>query len=992
MKKSSKCVDYKLMFKNLLKCFIGRHYKKFQKECRPIIEEINSIEVQLQSLTDEQLKERTEQFKARYQQGETLDAMLPEAFATVKNAARRLVGTQAEVCGHLLTWDMVHYDVQLVGGIALHRGYIAEMATGEGKTLVATLPLYLNAISGKNCQLVTVNDYLALRDSTWMGHLFNFLGLTVGCIQHDMPQEERYEAYRKNITYGTASEFGFDYLRDNGMALRAQDQVQRDHYYCIVDEVDSILIDEARTPLIISGVEEDDDTGKLFLQLSPGIQRLYRLQNQLCADFMEQAKPNLAEGIRQEDFEKGLEKLYQIKLGNPKNRLLLHVLQEGRVRRAFDKFETQMAADFNRQRAYDLKEALYYTIEEKFHQADLTEKGRNTLKPNDPDAFTLPDLPTIFSEIEGDEKLTPQQKQGKRQEAEKLFNDRSSSIHCISQLLRAYTLYQKDDQYMVANGQVIIIDENTGRAMPGRRWNDGLHQAVEAKEGLMPEKESKTYATITLQNYFRLYEKLAGMTGTAETEAQEFFDIYRLKVMAIPTHKPCIRIDDNDVIYKTRRAKYRAVIKDIEEAYHRGQPVLVGTTSVDASEILSKMLKGVKIPHNVLNAKYHQQEAEIVAQAGQRGAVTIATNMAGRGTDIKLGEGVAQLGGLLVLGTERHESRRIDRQLRGRCSRQGDPGRSKFYISLEDDLMRLFATSGRIGAFLERSLSEDEELTHPFLNHSIQSAQKKVEQRNYSIRKRLLQYDDVLNKQREIIYSLRNETLQSENPQDLVFELIDEELNQRLANLDLKNGKQSYEAILTQVVGWLNLQFPLFLEVKSLEGKSKREVHDFIVDKIKTYYATKQAIEGEEVAKQITRWVLLRAIDKNWQDQLTELEDLRQSVSLRGYGQKDPLIEYKMEAYRSFEQMISQMRQNVCFQLFRASTQPENIEALIRDISQRIHLSGGAEEETANADGKSDVELPKPIKRELPKVGRNDLCPCGSGKKFKKCCGKDLVD
>ena len=980
------------MFRNLLKHFVGRHYKKFYKECLPIVEKINTIEEQFKTLSNEELQAKTEQFKQRYAQGESLDALLPEAFATVKNAARRLVGTQAEVCGHVLTWDMIHYDVQLIGGIALHRGYIAEMATGEGKTLVATLPLYLNALSGKNCQLVTVNDYLARRDSTWMGHLFNFLGLTVGCIQHDMDPSERQEAYRKDITYGTASEFGFDYLRDNGMALRAEDQVQRDHYYCIVDEVDSILIDEARTPLIISGVEEDDDSGALFLQLKMGVQRIYRLQNNLCAELMEQAKPLLAPESKAEDLEKGLEKLYQIKLGNPKNRLLMHVLEEGRVRRAFDKFETQMAADFNRDRAYKLKEELYYTIEEQHHQADLTEKGRNTLKPNEPDAFTLPDLPTIFSEIEGDTELSPQQKQGRRQEAENLFNARSSTIHCLSQLLRAYTLYQRDDQYVVMDGKVIIIDENTGRAMPGRRWSDGLHQAVEAKEGIMPEKESKTYATITLQNYFRMYEKLAGMTGTAETEAQEFFDIYRLKVMAIPTHRPCIRIDDNDVIYKTRRAKYKAVIKDIEEAYKKGQPVLVGTTSVEASEILSKMLKGAKVPHNVLNAKYHQQEAEIVAQAGQEKAVTIATNMAGRGTDIKLGEGVADLGGLLVLGTERHESRRIDRQLRGRCSRQGDPGHSKFFISLEDDLMRLFATSGRIGAFLERSMAEDEELTHPFLNHSIQSAQKKVEQRNYSIRKRLLQYDDVLNRQREIIYSLRNETLRTEKPIELVWELIEEEIDNRLTALDDGKNIINRNDVLINLVSWLNLQFPLFLEVEALKNKSKQDLKAEILEKLHSYYEAKQSIEGEEISQQIARWVLLRAIDRNWQNQLTEMEDLRQSIGLRGYGQKDPLIEYKTEAYHFFESMVAQMRQDVCFQLFRSSTQPENIDALIQKISQRIHFSSSEEVTDVGTAKPKPVELPKPVKRDLPKVGRNDVCPCGSGKKFKKCCGKDLED
>lgn len=981
------------MLKGLLKCFIGRHYRKFHKECQPIVKKINEIEVQLRLLSNEQLKAQTEHFKFRHAQGESLDSLLPEAFATVKNAARRLVGTQADVCGHALTWDMVHYDVQLIGGIALHRGYIAEMATGEGKTLVATLPLYLNALTGKNCQLVTVNDYLARRDSTWMGHLFNFLGVSVGCIQHDMDQEERYAAYRQDITYGTASEFGFDYLRDNGMALRAEDQVQRDHYYCIVDEVDSILIDEARTPLIISGVEEEDDSGPIFIQLRAGIQRLYHLQNQLCAEFVEQAKSALAPEASPEELEKGLEKLYQVKLANPKNRLLLHALEEGRIRRAFDRFETQMAADFNRQRAYDLKEELYYTIEEKYQQADLTEKGRKTLKPNEPDAFTLPDLPTIYSNIEGDATLTPQQKQGKRQEADTIFNQRSSSIHCISQLLRAYTLYQKDDQYVVMNGQVIIIDENTGRAMPGRRWSDGLHQAIEAKEGLVPEKESKTYATITLQNYFRMYTKLAGMTGTAETEAQEFFDIYRLKVMAIPTHRPCIRVDDNDVVFKTRRSKYRAVIKDIEEAHKKGQPVLVGTTSVEASELLSKMLKGLKIPHNVLNAKYHQQEAEIVAQAGQRGAVTIATNMAGRGTDIKLGDEVDQLGGLFVLGTERHESRRIDRQLRGRCSRQGDPGRSKFFISLEDNLMRLFANSGRIGAFLERSMEEDEELTHPFLNHSIQSAQKKVEQRNYSVRKRLLQYDDVLNKQREIIYSLRNETLRTENPIDLVWELMTEEIDQRLSMLDTRNSVQQQREIVMQFVHWLNMQFPLFLEVKDFIDKPAAGIREQIMTKLKANYETKCTIEGKEMSNQIARWVLLRAIDKNWQDQLTELEDLRQSIGLRGYGQKDPLVEYKMEAFRCFERMVSQMRQDICFHLFRASTRPDNIDAMIEQISRRIHLSKqeGEEEKTVDPNEiQRQIELPKPVKRELPRVGRNDPCPCGSGKKFKKCCGRNL--
>ncbi|MDR2768939.1 MAG: preprotein translocase subunit SecA [Puniceicoccales bacterium] len=969
------------MLNQLFKRFAGRHYRKFWKECDPIVKKINTLEEQYRQLPEEALKSATERFKTRYRNGESLDQLLPETFATVKNAARRLMGKQATVCGHNLTWNMIHYDVQLIGGIALHRGYIAEMATGEGKTLVATLPLYLNALTGKNCQLVTVNDYLAKRDSEWMGILFEYLGVSVGCIQHDMAPVERSEAYKQDITYGTASEFGFDYLRDNGMAFRAEDQVQRKHYFCIVDEVDSILIDEARTPLIISGISDEESGEEAFLKLKPGVQRLFRLQNDLCSDLVEEAKPKLEASDKDPDFELALEKLYQVKAGSPKNRQLLHLLESGKIRRAFDKFETQMVADFNRDRAYKLKENLYYTIDERNQQADLTEKGRNTLQPNDPHAFTLPDLPAIFSEIDAHKDTTDIQKQGLRQEAENIFSKRSEVIHCLSQLLRAYTLYEKDDQYVVMDGKVVIIDENTGRAMPGRRWSEGLHQAIEAKEGVHLEKESKTYATITLQNYFRMYEKLAGMTGTAETEAQEFFDIYKLKVMSIPTHRPCIRHDDNDVIYKTRRAKYRAVIQDIEEAHGRGQPILVGTASVEASEVLSKMLKHLHIPHNVLNAKYHQQEAEIVEYAGQRSAVTIATNMAGRGTDIKLGEGVSALGGLFVLGTERHESRRIDRQLRGRCSRQGDPGRSKFFVSLEDDLMRLFANAGPIGAFLEKSMSEDEELTHPFLNRSIQSAQKKVEQHNYTIRKRLLQYDDVLNRQREIIYGLRNEALSAEQPLLLIWELVEDEIDHRLEVFEEEPIKRT--EVLRNFLGWLNLQFPIFLTEEMCVDKTKAALRQNIIDTLKNNYAAKQEIEGETSSRQLERWVLVSAIDKNWQDQLTEMEDLRQSVNLRGYGQKDPLIEYKNEAYHYFELMIANIRQAICFQLFRASTRAENLQKTLQTIHRNIRLSG-AQDPAIRED---DMDLPKPMKRTLPKVGRNDLCPCGSGKKFKKCCG-----
>ena len=708
------------MLSFIFKRFAGSHYRRFLKKSRPVVAKINEIEAEYQSLSDEELRAKTEEFKGRLKNGETLDDLLPEAFAAVKNAARRMVGSKILVCEQELEWNMIHYDVQLIGGMALHSRFISEMATGEGKTLVATAPLYLNALAGKNCQLVTVNDYLARRDSEWMGHLYEKLGMTVGCIQNGMRPNERRDVYNRDITYGTASEFGFDYLRDNGMATRKEDQVQRDHFFCIIDEADSILIDEARTPLIISGPMEEDRPLP-FGEFKPGISDLVRKQNRLCNELASRAKELLEvpASDREKEFEKAFkaaevankarekkgespeplpefEDPYQllvlVKWGMPKNKQFLRLMEQPEVRKAYESTELNLNGDMQKDLRYKLKERLYYNIDERNHQADLTEWGRNELKPNDPDAFVLPDLPSEYMEIDARKDLDQKQKEQERAKAQENFSKRSEEIHTISQLLRAYSLYEKDVEYVVQEGKVMIVDENTGRIMAGRRWSDGLHQAVEAKEGVAIEKETKTYATITIQNYFRLYEKLSGMTGTAETEASEFFEIYKLNVMVIPTHRECVRVDDNDVVYKSRRAKYNAVVKDLEEAHKKGQPVLVGTASVEASELLSRMLKRSKIKHNVLNAKFHQHEAEIVAMAGVKGAVTIATNMAGRGTDIKLGEGVPELGGLLVLGTERHESRRIDRQLRGRCARQGDPGHTKFFVSFEDPLMRLFAT------------------------------------------------------------------------------------------------------------------------------------------------------------------------------------------------------------------------------------------------------------------------------------------------------------
>ncbi len=962
------------MIGKIFKIFAGRHYKKFLKHCQPVVDKINAIEKQYQTLSDEDLKNKTSEFKKRISAGESLDKILPEAFAAVKNAARRLYGTKCLVCEHEIIWDMIHYDVQLVGGIALHQGKIAEMATGEGKTLVATLPLYLNALTGENCQLVTVNDYLALRDATFMGYLYNFLGLTVGCLQNSMNSEARKQAYSCDITYGTASEFGFDYLRDNGLTLTADEQVQRGHFFCIVDEIDSILIDEARTPLIISGSTNSEDYMP-FADLKPDVEHLVRLQQKLCNTLVLEAKMVLENG----DVENrnAYKKLWQVKLGMPKNRQLLKLMENGVFRKNFDKFDLEMSSEFSRDEKYQLKEELYYCIDEKNQQSDLTEIGRKTLRPNDDNAFVLPDLPVIFAEIDN-KNISEENKMIIKQTAEENFNKISTDVHCLSQLLRAYSLYNKDEQYAVIDNKVVIIDENTGRAMPGRRWSDGLHQAIEAKENLHIEGETKTYATITLQNYFRMYKKLAGMTGTAETEAQEFNDIYKLNVVVIPTNKPCIRTDLNDCIYKTRREKYNAVVLDIKKAHDKGQPVLVGTTSVDASELLSKMLKRDNIPHNVLNAKYHAQEADIVAQAGKSGAVTIATNMAGRGTDIKLGHGVNERGGLLVLGTERHESRRIDRQLRGRCARQGDPGCTKFFVSLEDNLMRLFASSGPIASLLHKTFKDGEVLEHPLLNKSIQTAQKKVEEYHYSMRKRLLQYDDVLNKQREVIYSLRNEVLHNTSTKEILFSMIEDAINDQceecLADEDF-----------IQLANKININFPIAISDGLLHDKSLEDIVKIIIEKIKLLYAIKEETEGRENIALIERFVILNAIDHNWQNHLTEMDELCNSVGLRGYGQRDPLNEYKSEAFSCFEAMLRSIRNDICYRIFRSSSNPESFNRMVSRIANNLKLSGGSIE---SSDKSSQIKV-NIVTRSQKTVGRNELCPCGSGKKYKKCCGKE---
>ncbi len=931
------------MIGSIFKRLSGRQYKKFYARCRPLIARINQLEEAYQALSEEELRAKTDEFRRRAKEGESLDDLLPEAFAAVKNAARRLCGREIEYVGTKDVWNMIHYDVQLIGGMALHQHTIAEMQTGEGKTLVATLALYLNALSGRNCQLVTVNEYLAQRDAEWMGHLYRFLGLTVGVIRgaHQMTPEEKRAAYECDITYGTASEFGFDYLRDNGMAANRESLVQSDHFFCIVDEVDSVLIDEARTPLIISG-PVPNDTSAPFLALKPDIERLARKQAQLCNRLINEAKAEVEKGD-EADAEFALSRMLQVKLGAPKNKVLLRLLEDGRVRKQFDSFDLELGADYNRKRKYELKEQLYYTIDEKQRSSDLTEIGRDFLRPDNPDAFVLPDLPTRYMEVDADLSLDEESKAKAKAEAQSAFEKTSEEIHIIGQLLRAYSLYERDVDYVVQEGKVMIVDENTGRVMAGRRWSDGLHQAVEAKEGVQIERESKTFATITLQNYFRLYEKLAGMTGTAETEANEFKDIYGLDVMVIPTNRPNVRLDENDIIYKTRREKYNAVLDVIEESHHRGQPCLVGTVSVDSSEVLSRMLRRKKIPHSVLNAKYHAQEAEIVARAGQRGAVTIATNMAGRGTDIKLGEGVAELGGHYVIGTERHTSRRIDRQLRGRCARQGDPGRTRFFISLEDELMRLYS-QGSAGKLLESSFEEGQPLEHRWLNPMIERAQKTVEQHHYSVRKRLLQYDDVASKHREVIYGLRQEAMLADDPKEMIFEFIEEEVEDRLESNGLLGSKSGDAESIATFRTWVQQTFPVRLDEKELEaGVSGDRLKEMVLLEVRNAYDLKEKAENPDALRKLERIVIISTIDRHYQSHLTEMEDLRQSVGLRGYGQKDPLVEYKNEAFTYFNEMMNQVRTDISTSIFRSVTNLRAFEQMMQRAQQRAQMRGPAE-------------------------------------------------
>ena len=932
-----------------------------------------------------------------------LEDILPEVYAVVKNAARRMCGQTYNVTDQPIVWNMVHFDVQLIGGIALHKGMIAEMATGEGKTLVGTLPVALNALTGRGVHLITVNDYLARRDSEWMGNLYRFIGLTVGCIQNDQPSQDRRAQYECDITYGTNSEFGFDYLRDNGMASSKEQQVQRGHYFAVVDEVDSVLIDEARTPLIISGPVTV--ATHQFDRYKPLVEQLVRRQNNLCAQFITEAKACAESG----DTELAGKRLYQVYLGQPKNRALMRCMEDTEMRKLKEKTELKYALNDMKTELFKVKEELYYAADEKTHESDLTEKGREFLNPDDPDAFVLPDIATAFAEIDIDSSLSADAKAQKRVEVQERLDHQGQRIHNITQLLRAYCLYEKDVHYVVEDNKVVIVDEQTGRKMAGRRWSDGLHGAVEAKEGVQIDAETQTLATITIQNYFRLYQKLGGMTGTAETDAAEFHDIYNLDVLPIPTNRVVKRQDHNDSIYKTRREKYNAVIDTIQQHHATGQPILVGTASVDASETVSRMLKLRKIPHAVLNAKYHRQEAEIVQRAGQKTSVTISTNMAGRGTDIKLGEGVAELGGLLVLATERHESRRVDRQLRGRCARQGDPGESKFFLSFEDELMRKFGAAERMTKIMERfGMKEGEELQHPWLNRSVETAQKRVEQQHYVWRKRVLEYDDVMNKQREVVYEYRNDVLDSTDTRMLIDEAIEKGVAEKVAEYVPEDAKGQMEpAVYAAMLTWVNITFPVGItdtEAK-LESKNHQQIVDFFIERIKNAYNVKTRDGNPQAVQDLERMILLNAIDRLWQEHLYALDALKEGVSLRTHGQKDPLVEFKIEAYNIFSELMRNINGEVMSNLFRGMSQLQAFESFLAQIAQQRQMAAqSATTNTSDDDDYAEAEeapparssepqkprimLPSMMKQEAPKAGRNDPCPCGSGKKFKACCGR----
>ena len=971
-----------MVIDTLLKSVFGSKHERDIKAIQPTVDRINALEPSLSSQTDEQLRAHTDRFKTRLAAGETLEDLLPEAFAVVREAARRVL-------------KMRHFDVQLMGGVVLHQGKIAEMKTGEGKTLVATLPVYLNSLEGKGVHVVTVNDYLARRDAEWMGRVYRFMGLSVGVIQHDMDDDERHKAYRCDVTYGTNNEFGFDYLRDN-MKFDIGDRVQRAHHYSIVDEVDSILIDEARTPLIISGPVESSQQ-KTYMAMRPLAERIRAQQTK----FLGRA---LREAIQQIDSdgqasEETLEKLLLVKRGDPKNRQYLDLLVKHRdLKKKIDQVEGQLMS--NKQLS-EFDNQLYCFIDEKSHNVEITEKGQEFLAGGRMEDYVIPDPDDPDY-------------------SEQRYVEVTERLHTIQQLVKAYWLYEKDVHYVVNDNKVTIVDEFTGRLMPGRRWSDGLHEAVEAKERVKIERENQTLATVTFQNYFRMYGKLAGMTGTADTEAMEFNKIYKLEVVVVPPNRPMIRMDYPDVVYRTEPEKFRAVVEEIRELHEKGQPVLVGTISIEKSERLSGMLKKSGVKHVVLNAKYHEKEAEIVAQAGRKGAVTIATNMAGRGTDIVLGgnaeflarerlhkqgvdlatltqeeweralnevdqqfqqgrEQVIAAGGLHILGTERHESRRIDNQLRGRSGRQGDVGSSRFYLSLEDDLMRIFA-SEKVSSIMQRlGMEEDVPIESRLISKRIESAQKQVEAHNFSIRKHLLEYDDVMNQQRKTIYGLREQFLSKSDQKEYLLELSEDVIGgfiDSYCDADSDPEEWDGEGLRKAVAQQFGLD--LRHENVQVEQLNREELLEGICARAREKYERKDAEIGSQEMRQYERLILLNVLDAHWKDHLLAMDQLKEGIGLRGYGQRDPLVEYKKESFATFEQMMDGIEEQSLRYLYLL--QPVEDKDKVREMERRQRR-----QEMVMGPAEEAPEPRRPVIRG-PKIGRNEPCPCGSGKKYKKCC------
>ena len=1048
-----------------LKKYIKASAVEEQKKIEELKATIEATDIEKREPIFAQIDKLEKEVLEKYEKA--LDEVHPQAFAIVKDTARRFT-ENAEVVvtatefdrllaaqgkdfvrieddkaiwqnhwiagGNDMQWAMVHYDVQLFGGTVLHRGKIAEMATGEGKTLVATLPVFLNALTGNGVHVVTVNDYLAKRDSEWMGPLYQFHGLSVDCIDKHQPNSDaRRRAYMADITFGTNNEFGFDYLRDN-MASSPKDLVQRKHNYAIVDEVDSVLIDDARTPLIISGpVPKGED--QLFEQLRPLVERLVEVQRKLATQYLTDAKRLIASD-NQEDINAGFLSLYRSHKALPKNKALIKYLSEPGIKAGMLKTE-EIYMEQNNKRMPEAVEPLYFVIDEKMKSVDLTDKGIELITGNaaDPTLFVLPDIAAQLSELET-MGLSEEEKLAKKDELLTNYAIKSERVHTINQLLKAYTMFEKDTDYVVLDGQVKIVDEQTGRIMDGRRWSDGLHQAVEAKENVKIEAATQTFATITLQNYFRMYHKLSGMTGTAETEAGELWDIYKLDVVVIPTNRPIARKDMNDRVYKTKREKYKAVIEEIEKMVEAGRPVLVGTTSVEISEMLSKMLSLRKIEHNVLNAKLHQREADIVAKAGQKSIVTIATNMAGRGTDIKLSDEVKAAGGLAIIGTERHESRRVDRQLRGRAGRQGDVGSSVFFVSLEDDLMRLFS-SDRIATVMDKlGFKEGEMIEHKMISNSIERAQKKVEENNFGIRKRLLEYDDVMNKQRTVIYTKRRHALMGERiGMDIVnmiwdrcayavelgdYEYVKMEMFQTLAmeapfteeeynstkqevlvekafEAAMANFKRKTERIAT-------IAMPVIKQVYETQGHMYENIMIPITDGKRMYnipvnLKAAYESEGKEIVKSFEKAILLHTIDEGWKENLRELDELKHSVQNASYEQKDPLLIFKLESVKLFDAMVNKINNQTISVLMRGQIpvpDPEQVRAAAPEMpaprqqyqETKQDLSDPNQQAAANRDTREQQKHEPVRAQKMP--GRNDPCPCGSGKKFKNCHGRGM--